>query len=393
MGWRLKLGACLLKRWVFLFLGLAILPWAARAAPAGAPSDLRLTWIHGVCRHCRTATTLSQVQFVSPVEAWAIGYAPPGETGAGDYSILHTKDGARTWKEYPSSYSHNDPPQFSFPDRREGWMLVADVPNAERRLLSTSDGGGHWRRLGLRDLDVDQIDYLGDGVGFTHLFDNDSNVSRIYSTVDGGRRWTKRLLPNGFSVDRMSFIDVRRGFLAGCLDTQIVVLRTADGGRRWDIAHLDLPKAAAGRKYCDLSVDDLSVQADGRGLLLVNKSMFNNGDSSNFAGVFRTDDGGATWTPVYRKTLAIPLVSSAEPGVTGYMQVFPTFTAARRLDAHTMFVSKDDGLLSISSDDGGRWREEQLPHPLGACRSSLFGLACAAGDPNAFWVLRVSAKP
>lgn len=382
-----------MKQWVFILLNFAFLLWMERAACAEASPDLKLTWTHGVCRHCHVAASISQVQFVSPVEAWAVGYVPPGWAGTGDYSILHTKDGARSWKEYPSSYSHNEPPQFSFPNRREGWLLVADIPNAERRLLATNDSGEHWRRLGLRDLDIDQIQYLGSGVGFAHLFDVASKASKFYVTVDGGRRWTKHLLPSGFSVDQMSFIDAAHGWLAGCLNHQIVVLRTADGGRRWNVGRVDVPKAAVGSNYCDLSVDDLSFRGDGSGLLLINKNVFNNGDSSSFAEVFHTVDGGATWTPVYRNALAIPLANSTEPGVTGYMEAFPTFTAARLLDARLMLIAKDDGLLSVSTDDGGHWGDTQLPHPLGSCRSSIFGLACAAGNPNEFWVLRVSARP
>jgi hypothetical protein len=52
-----------------------------------------LSWVQGSCLHCKTAQGLRDVQFVGPDEAWAIGYVPPGQTGAGDYSILHTRDG------------------------------------------------------------------------------------------------------------------------------------------------------------------------------------------------------------------------------------------------------------------------------------------------------------
>ena len=272
-------------------------------------------------------------------------------------------------------------------------MLVADVPNAENKLLSTNDAGEHWRRLGLRDPYVDKIQYLGNGVGFAHWINIYSKIGKIYRSVDGGRRWTKYSLPRDFSVDQMSFVDAARGWLAGCLNHQVVVLRTVDGGRRWGVAHLDLPKATPISNYCDLSVDDLSVRSDGRGLLLVNKDAFKNGDNLSYAAVFRTADGGATWTPVYRKTLTIPVVSSSVPGATGYIDTFPLFTAARLIDAHSMLIFKNDGILLVSTDDGAHWREMQLPHPVGSCRSSIVGLACAAGNPNEFWVLKVSAKP
>src|SRR5690242_19728724 len=69
-----------------------------------------LSWTQGQCLRCETAKSLLDVQFVGPMQAWAIGYVPPGETGSGDFSILHTLDGGRNWTELANSHEHNDAP-------------------------------------------------------------------------------------------------------------------------------------------------------------------------------------------------------------------------------------------------------------------------------------------
>jgi len=67
-----------------LFLSLTI-AFSSAAETAGGQQALpfTLSWTSGVCPKCQTAQSLSEVQFVSPTEAWGIGYVPPGEIGAG----------------------------------------------------------------------------------------------------------------------------------------------------------------------------------------------------------------------------------------------------------------------------------------------------------------------
>src|SRR5580700_1237937 len=120
--------SCLFRSPIGLCVWFALL-WTNPicAGEAGAPSlPFTLSWTHGTCVDCKTARQLIDVEFVDASEARGIGYVPPGgETGAGNYSVLHTRDGGRTWSELPGSLQHNDPPSVSFSSQREGWVMIA----------------------------------------------------------------------------------------------------------------------------------------------------------------------------------------------------------------------------------------------------------------------------
>src|SRR5580704_15683802 len=97
---------------------IAALLLALSGMPAfgGTPLPFTLTWVKGVCTNCKTAKYLSKVRFVDSNEAWAIGFLPPGGMGEGDYSVLHTRDGGKHWREIPEPWQHNVAPIISFAD-------------------------------------------------------------------------------------------------------------------------------------------------------------------------------------------------------------------------------------------------------------------------------------
>jgi photosystem II stability/assembly factor-like uncharacterized protein len=362
----------------------AVLAWPAAAADA----SVAVIWTHGACRRCETAKSLSDVQFVSPAQAWAIGYRPPGETGEGDYSIVHTRDGGKTWAELPGTYAHNLSPSLSFADRWSGWVMVEDVMEADQRLLQTQDGGASWRRLAIPDPYLEGVEYLGRGQGLVYSFDIYARRGRLWITEDGGRRWRKEPLPGAFDPERIAFTDLRRGILAGCRGGRVVIVRTTDAGRHWTTTEVDLPRAAGGT--CDDWVDDLSLAPDGRGLLLIDKRVFASNDTVARVLVLRTRDGGASWSAAYRNTFAIPGADAATPGATGFLQAAPTYSVGRDLGGGATVLAKDDASLLVADGDGGPWRAVRLPRPLLACRPYAESLTCAAGGAG-FWVARVTS--
>ncbi len=366
----------------FVLFGALALGSAAPPALAADANGLpfELTWTHGTCGGCNTAQTIVNVEFVGPDEAWGIGYTPPGETGLGDYVILHTKDGARTWTELGASYEHNDSPSVSFSNQYEGWVMIADIATAEQRLLETRDGGAHWRRLPLRDWLVRGIQYLGSGVGYAYSFDNYKQQGSLFATRDYGRHWSSSALPPGFSPERMTFVSARQGLLAGCLGHQVVVARTSDAGRHWNTTPIELPPIEAPFSgYCDYFADDLSAPDARHAWLLVRKRMFKLGDKRAIDVVSRTSDGGATWTMALQEA---------------YLVGQKDFTAVQFLSEHLGFVSTVEGLdgperkaaLRYTTDGGETWLTADVPHAIAGCRPYSGVLMCAASD---FWVLKI----
>ncbi len=390
----------MLMRLLTAVFAAAILPSTAFSPSYATPqmrpvrsSPVRVSWAHGICRGCLIATSISDVEFVSASEAWAIGYAPPGGAGAGDYTILHTRDGGRSWVEIPATYSHNEPPSLSLATRRDGWIMVPDDGNAGQRLLATRDGGRHWRRLSPRDLFLEGIQDLGEGHGLAYSFNVYTKRGDLWLATAHARQWIKRPLPLGFDPDQADFQDQEHGVLAGCEDHRVVIMRTIDGGRAWITTPIDLPQPTGEGGECAYSVSDLSLGGDGRGWALVNKDSFNSGDTTGFVEALRTTDGGASWTPAIRRTLAEPAPGGPAPlFASGWFDLTPHFTAIGDLDGEASVLLESEPQLSYSTDGAKTWTSQTVAHSFAKCRAFVGSLTCGSND-RGFWVARISAAP
>jgi len=371
-----------------LFLSLTI-AFSSAAETAGGQQALpfTLSWTSGVCPKCQTAQSLSEVQFVSPTEAWGIGYVPPGEigAGAGDYSVVHTRDGGKTWTELPRSYQHNDPPRVSFSGRKQGWIMIADIVEAENRLLQTRDGGAHWRRLPLRDLFVGDVEYLGKGIGHAYSFDIYKKQGMLLSTKDNGRHWQSSPLPGGFSPDHMKFLDADKGVLTGCLNRQqLVVITTTDAGQHWIQVPLDLPNPSSKDVYCAFETDTLGLLDAQHGWILINKHSFPTGDSTSFGMVFQTSDGGNSWAKTFQTTSATEQIELSEAQFLSPKLGF----ISKSNDPNTAQNGQSDMLL-FTVDGGATWSAAKPTPRLWGCRLYSGDLVCAA-DGKGFSFVQVS---
>ena len=379
LGWRAArlIGALLIASLLWIVAGTS-----RGEEPSPPPFDL--TWIHGTCRGCEIKRDLSDIQFVTPNEAWGISYAPPGETGTGDYAIVHTLDAGKHWTQLRSSYQHNDPPSISFPSQREGWAMIVDMTTAEQRLMETKDGGMHWHRLSLRDLFVDGIQYLGHGAGYATGFDIYQKQGYLFSTTDSGRHWKKSALPAGFSPGRFAFSDPRRGFLSGCADGRLIVMNTFDGGDHWHRTDIDVPTTDSSSEYCHFEVDDLSTVGN-QAWLLASKHSFKSGDEEGMASVFRTSDGGTHWAPVISATYPGErlIFSAAQPfdDRSGLILENAISVLSKPTEAGTGHS------LLYTTDGAETWHRIPLPRDVYGCRPYAGALTCASED---FWLLKVS---
>jgi photosystem II stability/assembly factor-like uncharacterized protein len=372
-----------------LFLSFAITASSSAETVSNQPAlPFTLSWTSGVCPSCETAQNLSQIKFVSLTEAWGIGFRPPGETGEGDYSIIHTRDGGKTWTELPNTYSHNITPSISFPNRVEGWIKVFDINEADDRIMQTRDGGAHWHRLPLQDLFITDIEYLGNGIGHAFTFDPYKKNGDLLTTEDFGRHWRKAPLPIGFSGEHLAFMDASRGVLTGCLEHGTLVIKTEDVGQNWRQIQLDLPQSDRKKDAsCELETDGLGFLGVQTGWVLVNKHSFMSGDLTSFGEVLQTSDGGATWTKTFQTTSPSEQLELSE---------------ARFLTPQLGFISKSDNPnngqenqtdsqhdLLYTVDGGKTWNETKLVKRFWGCRPFLGDLICATDD-RGFSFVRIS---
>ena len=181
-------------------------------------------------------------------------------------------------------------------DRLRGVSAVSErvawASGANSTVLRTLDGGQTWQKLNVTSdvLDFRDVDAIDAQTAYVMGAGN-GPASRIYKTIDGGKTWTlqfKNEDPKAF-LDAMSFWDANHGIAIGdSVDGQLYIMTTADGGRVWSrVPAAGLPAALE---------NEGAFAASGTNIAIFGKShaWIGTGASAK-ARVLRTADGGRTW--------------------------------------------------------------------------------------------------
>lgn len=200
---------------------------ALALATTAAALPFNITFTDGGCRACESQM-LGAVQFSDGVVLWAQGYTPSGgEAGAGEWTLLNSSDGGRSWRELRKSWSHNEETKAFFHGRRDGWI---EAPNslrlgAEAYFASTTDGGRRWRPLHVPNSFVVQILYSGGGRGAAFANDQYAKKSTFYVTGDNGRYWRSSPIGGDMWVDQLAYSGPNTPVLAACADHETTIPR------------------------------------------------------------------------------------------------------------------------------------------------------------------------
>lgn len=211
--------------------GLMLLSTFGRGQdPKTANSPFALTRSEGRCLGCKIATGLGRVQFISRKDVWAVG--SNGAMGAGTFIVVHSTDAGRTWREVSQTHQYagdlDGPPAFSFLDAMRGWIAWWD-PADEPQMISTRDGGQHWRSVSRQDLRIIQM--VNDSRGYG------TSAEAFFRTNDGGHSWVETKIPNVVSIQHLFFLTPELGWIAGTAGMHgkdFFVFRTVNGGRDWE---------------------------------------------------------------------------------------------------------------------------------------------------------------
>lgn len=250
-------------------------------------------------------------------------------------SLISTTDGGAHWKEKPL------PGELvlglDFSDGQNGWSLIQEGCSAKGttvcktiRLIRTKNGGDTWTTLWKAASQEDNSHV------FTNMrrlsFDNPKNGmmlanGRLYVTRDGGVRFDQVSFGiNHFTPLYMSFPSERTGYVAGTVGAntgKLAVLKTTDGARTWR-KQLELTG-----EHSPLSSLGIDFKDERTGWLLTNEEGMLSGE------LYRTTDGGKHWAKMSTQR-------------TGR----PTPTDIRLADAHTGVMSLHPGAGPI---EGGIW--------------------------------------
>jgi photosystem II stability/assembly factor-like uncharacterized protein len=243
-----------------------------------------------------TRTDLRTVFFVNTLCGWI---------GGGRGTILHTVNGGLTWFEQVTGTRAPVTSVF-FLDENRGWAVVGGSlgvdplgGEADPGLLATTDGGTTWKRIA--DLDAQAICFANANVGFAA-----GNYSSVFRTDDGGKTWSKcdalaraverptSLADALLTFTGVQFTDEKHGWVSGNfygkgLLRPAGLFLTDDGGATW--IKCPIPFAVTTAEVMKFRFQDAQ-----RGYVV---SEVYRGDA-RFVTVFRTSDGGATW--VERRT-------------------------------------------------------------------------------------------
>jgi photosystem II stability/assembly factor-like uncharacterized protein len=152
--------------------------------------------------------------------------------------IKMSTDSGQTW-ESTGTPGHPDC-KISFVDQDTGWVISG------LQLRATDDGGATWNELDLPGgiAKVTAISLRTADAGYLM-----TSAGTLYKTVDGGESWSSLpldlaaygemgLLPSNLPSAAIRFFDADNGVvvvsLAGGGQSQVLALRTSDGGLTWE---------------------------------------------------------------------------------------------------------------------------------------------------------------
>ena len=245
------------------------------------------------------APELVSIQFINSLDGW----------GVTDTQVVRTNDGGITWYDFtPPEVTGTGYGVYTFAlDANHFWMQFPDLENFPNNgtLYRTTNGGSTWSSAetpfsggDLQFLDPGNGWVLADlGVGAG------SNAVAVYQTTDGGNSWAQKYIndPNAADAgDSLPLGGLKAGLAPLNMQTAWVygvtyapgspyLYRTDDGGATWSDVSLPLP---AGVENSELGIDQdqMKFVSPTHGYI----AMRITGEAYQLA-VYVTDDAGSTW--------------------------------------------------------------------------------------------------
>jgi photosystem II stability/assembly factor-like uncharacterized protein len=250
-------------------------------------------------------------------------------------------------------------------------------------LWKSTDGGLSWKpvtdgqikssfvgAIGVAESNPDII-YIG--MGETELRGNIIQGDGIYKSIDAGNTWTHAGLEDSQAISRVR-VDPRNAdtvYVAALghpfgPNEQRGVFRSRNGGKSWERILYRSDHAGA----VDLCLDPHNPEVLYASLWDVYRTPWSLSSGGPDGGLFKSYDGGDTWTEVTRNP-GLPKGIIGKIGVA----VFSDSNDKRRIYA---MVESEDGGVFRSDDDGGTWQRINDEHKL---RQRAFYFSRIYADP------------
>jgi photosystem II stability/assembly factor-like uncharacterized protein len=207
--------------------------------------------------------------------------------------------------------------------------------------------------------------FLDPTTGWVVIPGADPTSGTLHHTTDGGVTWASITVP--FGGGSIKFVDSMNGWElvglgAGMSHEAVAIFRTNDGGTTWSQVFINDPNASS-------SSDSLPFVGDKNGISALDA---NNGwvtgsqPSDNFIYVYSTQDGGITWT---HQDLTLP-IGYSNAMTDAYL---PVFFGTRDAILPVRLYATDIGAEFYISHDGGQNWTATTP----VAQEGLFSIASA----------------
>jgi len=318
--------------------------WALTEKGIARTNDGGISWYNFTPPNVEDGFSLDTF-FLDLDHAWV--QKPDTENSSRGGTLYHTADGGKTWLNSMVPFKRGD---IHFLDQNNGWVLAdlgAAMGSDAVAIYQTTNGGGTWKAVYTNDPNVenpgDSMPLSGIKAG---LVPKDMKIAWIkgvtytpgevylYRTDDGGQSWNQvsLKLPEGAENqelaiygDQMKFVSPDIGFLAMNISgesNQTAVYVTHDAGDTWILTPTILNGAMAtdflsAKEAVIYDGKQFNVTHDGAqtwvsvspnvdfgdsfaGMEFVNASSgwLLTLDAANHRSLYRTTDGGATWSAV-----------------------------------------------------------------------------------------------
>jgi photosystem II stability/assembly factor-like uncharacterized protein len=326
--------------------------YAFRTSTGGKPGDRSPTPSHTAPPGLESGApspVSGPLQFIDEQHGWA---AFAGR-------ILATSDGGKTWNVQSPGPGVTG---VTFVDADNGW-----APSVGG-LLRTLDGGAHWAPVGRRALELRDVQFFDDKVGWAVRLDQSGPGGALVRTRDGGASWEEVAAPS--PVESICFAgDGQILWAAGASSDRQLLMRSIDDGHSWESSPLTVPPEEPWTAMVRCGgIDAWVLLEDG-------------GAAGHLAYVlFRTVEGGPTVEPVLQEAYTHPV--GAETRVTDIPDPYPgPFVGFDGLDA--LFVGScppcGNSLAVYRSATG--WTRTEL------AKESAIPLAMSFVDTKRGWLL------
>jgi photosystem II stability/assembly factor-like uncharacterized protein len=225
-------------------------------------------------------------------------------------------------------------------------------------LFKTSDGGSSWfpvtdgqigsASVGAVTVAESDPDVIYIGMGEVQLRANVLQGDGVYRSDDGGRTWRHLGLDDTHAIGRIRVhpVDPDRAYVAALghpfgPNPERGVFRTTDGGRTWQRVLFRDDRTGA----VDLVMDPNDPDVLYATLWEVYRTPWLLWSGGAGSGIFKTTDGGETWTELTQNP-------GFPTGVLGKMTVTVSGADSERVWAN---VEAEDGGLYLSDDGGASW--------------------------------------